>query len=229
MLAGDSHRRPVADGRVPPQCRMLFAGRARDLRRGSSRGAADAGMTSEAIDLLGDGRPHLRPSRAAPGSRRRREFAQARARCSRTPVSCRGRPSCGTAVPCAGRGAPRPRFSVPSSSLRCRLGPTRSVGPLHDRIEQTAQALSMRHFWRVIATAASESLGLRLQSGDAAGARTALEAAPLSRGSDDRCATTSPGSRCRTRGARGRRSRALVLARTGLDESLPNGSRARKF
>ena len=221
MLAGDliaalrlmDESRPVLAALSPVALATCDADRAEVL--------LSAGMTSEAIDLLATV-AHTYGLRGLRQAQAEAEFAQARALVFENPRR---------AAAVARRAARRFRARGSESwALRAEAfafgavvssgatGSTRSVGALHDRIEQTAQALSTRHFEGDAIALRLQSSRLRLQSGDAAGARSALEAAPLSRGSTIGARLLHREVGAELAVLEGRRSRALVLARTGLDE-----------
>ncbi len=221
MLAGDliaalrlmDESRPVLAALSPVALATCDADRAEVL--------LSAGMTSEAIDLLATV-AHTYGLRGLRQAQAEAEFAQARALVFENPRR---------AAAVARRAARRFRARGSESwALRAEAfafgavvssgaaGSTRSVGALHDRIEQTAQALSTRHFEGDAIALRLQGSRLRLQSGDAAGARSALEAAPLSRGSTIGARLLHREVGAELAVLEGRRSRALMLARTGLDE-----------
>ncbi|MFM9920053.1 CHAT domain-containing protein [Lacisediminihabitans sp. H27-G8] len=221
MLAGDliaalrlmDESRPVLAALSPVALATCDADRAEVL--------LSAGMTSEAIDLLATvartyGLRGLRQAQAEA------EFAQARALVFE---------DARRAAALARRAARRFRargseswalraeaFAFGATVSSRAAGSAKSAGRLLEQIEQVALALGARHFEGDAVTLRLQGSRLRLQSGDAAGARSALDGAPLTRG-------TMIGARLLHRqvGAElavleGRRSRALSLARTGLDE-----------
>lgn len=221
MLAGDliaalrlmDESRPVLATLSPVALATCDADRAEVL--------LSAGMTSEAIVLLGTV-AHTYGLRGLRQAQAQAEFALARALLFDDPRR---------ATTVARRAARRFRargseswalraeaFAFGSAIASGATGSARSVEMLQARIEQTAAALSARHFRGDALTLRLQGARLRVLSGDAVGARTVLSAAPLAAG-------TTIGTRLLHRevGAElavleGRRPRALRLARTGLDE-----------
>ncbi|MHC5796997.1 CHAT domain-containing protein [Lacisediminihabitans sp. FW035] len=221
MLAGDliaalrlmDESRPVLAALSPVALATCDADRAEVL--------LSAGMTSEAIELL-ETVAHTYGLRGLRQAQAEAEFALARALLFDDPRR---------AATVARRAARRFRargseswalraeaFSFAATVASGATGSARAIEVLQARIEQTATALSDRHFEGDALSLRLQAARLRVQSGDAAGARSALASAPLPAG-----ATIGTRLLHREVGAElavleRRRPRALTLARTGLDE-----------
>ena len=221
MLAGDlisalrlmDESRPVLAALSPVALATCDADRAEVL--------LSAGMTSEAIELLVTV-AHTYGLRGLRQAQAEAEFALARALlfddarraaavARRAARRFRGRGSESWALRAEA-------FAFGAAVTSGATGSKRSVDSLRDRIEETAAALSARHFEGDAFSLRLQGARLRLQSGDAAGARSALSAAPLSAGSPigARLLRREVGAELAVLEAR--RPRALRLARTGLDE-----------
>ncbi|MES2095115.1 MAG: CHAT domain-containing protein [Actinomycetota bacterium] len=221
MLAGDliaalrlmDESRPVLAALSPVALATCDADRAEVL--------LSAGMTSEAIDLL-ETVAHTYGLRGLRQAQAEAEFALARALLLADPQRA-------TAV--ARRSARRFRERGSESwALRAdacafaavvssgSTGSKRSGDILRARIEETAAALSAHHLAGDAISLRLQGARLRVQSGDAAGARSALAAAPLSAGSPigTRLLNREVGAELAV--LERRRPRALRLTRAGLDE-----------
>jgi hypothetical protein len=221
MLAGDliaalrlmDESRPVLAALSPVALATCDADRAEVL--------LSAGMTSEAIDLLATV-AHTYGLRGLRQAQAEAEFALARALALDDPRRA-------TAV--ARRSARRFRARGSESwALRAEAfafgavvssgstGSARSTETLLGRIEETAAELSGRHLEGDAVALRLHGSRLRLQSGDAAGARAVLAASPLAVGSPIAARLLHREVGAELAVLEGRRSRALGLARTGLDE-----------
>ena len=218
MLAGDlvsalrlmDESRPVLAALSPVALATCDGDRAEVL--------LSAGMTSEAIDLLVTV-AHTYGLRGLRQAQAEAEFALARALFFDDP---------GRSVLVARRSARRFRARGSESwALRAEAfafgavvssGSARSVVTLGDQIEGTAAELSARHFDGDAIAVRLQGVRLRLQSGDAAGARSALAAVPLSAGSTIGARLLHREVGAELAVLEGRRTRALSLARSGLDE-----------